>query len=309
MAFLYWLESLRTPFLDAFFAAVTQLGDETLFIAAGLLVFWCVNKKYGYYLLTVGFAGTLLNQFLKLTFRIPRPWVKDPNFTIVESAREAASGYSFPSGHTATAVGVFGGIARFRKEKPLRVICVVLIALVSLSRMYLGVHTPLDVGVSLAIGIVLVLLLYPVVNWAMQSPQKMRWFFSAMLVLSVAYLLFVSLFPFPENIDAHNWESGIKNAYKILGCMLALWLTYEVDTRFIRFETHGVWWAQLLKLALGIAPILLIKSGLKAPLNALFQGHYAADAVRYFLLTAFAGCVWPLTFRFFARLGTKKENA
>ncbi len=36
-------------------------------------------------------------------------------------------------------------------------------------------------------------------------------------------------------------------------------------------------------------------------------GSYFADGLRYFLMTAFAGCVWPLTFRFFGKLGGKKK--
>ena len=47
---------------------------------------------------------------MKLSFQIPRPWVLDPNFTIVEQAREAATGYSFPSGHSQSAVGTFGAL-------------------------------------------------------------------------------------------------------------------------------------------------------------------------------------------------------
>ena len=75
MQFLYWLEEIRNPVLDGFFSLITHLGSETLFIAIAIVVFWCVGKKQGYYLMTVGFFGTLVNQFLKLMFRIPRPWV------------------------------------------------------------------------------------------------------------------------------------------------------------------------------------------------------------------------------------------
>ena len=103
MEFLYFLESLRNPFCDALFSLITTLGEETIFIVMAILFFWCINKWEGYYLFTVGLIGTVINQFLKLWFRIPRPWVRDPNFTIVESAQEAASGYSFPSGHTQSA--------------------------------------------------------------------------------------------------------------------------------------------------------------------------------------------------------------
>ena len=66
MQFLYWLESLRNPALDAFFSLITHLGSETLFIAIAIVVFWCVGKKQGYYLMTVGFFGTVINQFLKV---------------------------------------------------------------------------------------------------------------------------------------------------------------------------------------------------------------------------------------------------
>ena len=112
MNLLYALESVRTPFWDAVFSAVTHLGEETVFMVAAILIFWCVSKQEGYYLLLMGFFGTVVNQFLKLLFRIPRPWVRDPDFTIVESARAQATGYSFPSGHTQNAVATFGGIAR-----------------------------------------------------------------------------------------------------------------------------------------------------------------------------------------------------
>ena len=112
MDILYALEKIRTPFWNGVMSAVTQLGGEVIFIVAAVVVFWCVSKWEGYYLMTIAFCGTVLNQFLKLICRVPRPWVRDPNFTIVESARAEATGYSFPSGHTQNAIGLFGGMAR-----------------------------------------------------------------------------------------------------------------------------------------------------------------------------------------------------
>ena len=111
MSLLYWFEGIRMPGLNEFMLAITTLGEETAFLVLALIVFWCVDKRRGYFLMSVGFAGTILNQFLKLWFRIPRPWVLDENFTILEAAREAATGYSFPSGHTTSAVGTFGSLA------------------------------------------------------------------------------------------------------------------------------------------------------------------------------------------------------
>lgn len=306
MAFLKFLEGIRTPFLDTFFSAVTHLGEETIFILVGLIFFWCISKKEGYYMLTVGFAGTVINQFLKLMFRIPRPWVRDPDFKAVESAIPEATGYSFPSGHTQTAVGVFGIIARLSKKAAVKILCIIICLSVPFSRMYLGVHTPADVGVSFIIATVLVLVLHPVINKASQCRKNMRIFMGSMLATSVAYLAFVLLYRFPENTE--NIESGIKNAYKILGCIVGLWVAYEIDNKFIKFDTKAVWWVQIIKLVLGVIPLLAIKALLKAPLYALFNGNYIADAIRYFSVVLFAAGIWPFTFKYFAKLSKKQRN-
>ena len=257
-------------------------------------------------MLIVGLTGTVINQFLKLWFRIPRPWVKDPEFTIVESARAEATGYSFPSGHTQSSVGIFGAVARWNKNMLVRVVCVVICVLVPLSRMYLGVHTPADVGVSIAVALVLIFGIYPLVQKGAEEPKTMRMVMCVMLAISVANVAFVEFYAFPADVDVTNLEHGTKNAYTMLGCILGVWLTYEVDSRFIQFRTDALWWAQILKLVIGLAILLAIKAGLKAPLMALTGGHHIADAVRYFAMVAFAGCMWPTTFEFWRGLGQRK---
>lgn len=305
MELLYALESIRTPFLDKLMGLVTNLGGEAVFIVAAIIVFWCLNKSCGYYMMTVGFAGTIINQFLKLWFRIPRPWVKDPNFTIVESARAEATGYSFPSGHTQNAFAVFGAPARFFKNTALRIIFILLIALTAFSRMYVGVHTPLDVGVSIIVGTILVFVIYPFFRDMDKSPKKVYIIFSIFIVLAAAFVAFVELYDFPANIDAENYASGLKNAYMILFCAIGLMMTFFIDTKYVHFPTQAVWWAQIIKVVVGLAILLALKSVLKAPLLALFGGHSIAHGVRYFIVILFAGIVWPMTFKFFAKLGKK----
>lgn len=295
MQLLYALESIRVPWLDAVMSAITHLGEETVFMVAALLVFWCISKRHGYYLLAVGFAGTVLNQFLKLLFRIPRPWVLDSDFTIVESARAEATGYSFPSGHTQNAVGTFGGMALFTRRRWVRVAAIAAAVLVPFSRMYLGVHTPLDVGVAAITAVILLLALYPVMEQSENQPRIMVAVIGGMLLLSVGYLLFVLLYHFPADVDADNLAHGVENAWKLLGATVGLLAAWWMDVKLIHFDTRAVWYVQIIKMVVGLTLLVAIKAGLKAPLAALL-GAGADGAVRYAVMVLFAGAVWPMTF-------------
>lgn len=303
MDILYWFESIRVPVLNEFMLLVTRFGEETIFLVAAMTMLWCVDKRRSYYLLAVGFLGLIGNQVLKLTFRIPRPWVLDPNFTILEQAREAATGYSFPSGHTQTAVGTFGSIAYTAKNWIVKYLCVAICILVPISRMYLGVHTPMDVTVATAMAVLLVYFLRPVAGD--NSGKRMPWVLGGMVVAALAFWAFVELFPFPADIDPHNYESGLGAAYKFLGAIVGFAIVYIVDEKWLHFEVKAVWWAQIIKVAIGFVLVLAVKSGLKAPINALF-GTSIGSAVRYFLIVVVAGIVWPLSFKFFKGLGNKE---
>lgn len=306
MEFLRFLESVRTPFFDRLMSCVTMLGEETLFMAVALVFFWCLDKKRGYFLLSAGFLGTVCIQILKMSFRIPRPWELG-GISYVESAREAATGYSFPSGHTQIATTLYGGVARSSKYTAIRIGGAVLCLLIAFSRMYLGVHTPLDVGVSLLIGVAIVLLLYPLIMYAYDRPRVMYCVIGGFLALTLANLLFVMLYPFPNPTaaDLENMLDAQKVAWQFLALILGMAIVYPLDAHALRFEVKAVWWAQLLKLVLGLGITVALRALLKAPLNALF-GINVGAFLRYLIMVLFAGVLWPMTFRFWSRLGQKQ---
>ena len=62
--------------LDNFFMVVTSLGGSTAMILIAMLVY-CMNKKLGSYLIFNGLMGSLLNGFLKISFCVYRPWMRD----------------------------------------------------------------------------------------------------------------------------------------------------------------------------------------------------------------------------------------
>lgn len=302
MKFLYLLENIRMPGLNELMLAVTTLGEETAFLVIGLIIFWCADKKKGYYVMMVGFLGTMANQILKLACRVPRPWVLDPSFTILEQAREAAAGYSFPSGHTQTAVGTFGCLACTTNKKWWRYVCIALAILVGFSRMYIGVHTPADVLVAATMACCFVLILNkPVLHG---SDRGMKTVFVGLLVLALVFFSYVHWWNFPADMDAHNMESGLKNAYTMLGCTIGIALVYVADKR-LNFSVQAVWWVQIVKVVVGLLLVLAVKEGLRAPLE-LVMPLYPARAVRYFLVVITAGVLWPMSFRYFSKLGAKE---
>lgn len=317
MGFLNFLEGLRNPVLDFLFSLITHLGEETLFLVIAIFIFWCVDKRGGYYVLMTGLIGTVINQWLKIVCRVPRPWVLESDFKPVGNAIEEAGGYSFPSGHTQNIAGTFGTICAFFKRNAVRIAAIVIIVLVAFSRMWLGVHTPKDVGVSLLVALVLVVGLYPVFSSEERFNKFMPYVVGAAVLLTIGYTVYVNLLdPADYVMDISVTEDGtvhdplasaLKNGATLLGCMLGLLVVYPVDRFVTRFETKANWYSQLIKLALGLGGVMAIKAGLSKPLELLVgvfteSPEYIARCIRYFLIVVFAGAVWPMTFKFFGKL-------
>ena len=307
MTVLYWLESIRNGFLDTFFSLITLFGEETLVVVIAMILFWCFDKKQGYFLFFVSFFGTVCNLFLKAWFRVPRPWVKDPAFTVVEAAKEGATGYSFPSGHTQSSVVLYSSIIRWNKQKWLRIFALSLCILVPFSRLYLGVHTLQDVLTSVGISLVLVLVGTPLFQKHCNKKGFMMGLLSFLLVCMVGLVLFLNFYSFPP-AEANSPVMGHirENAYTLLGCMLGLIVVYFADVYGSKFSTGGVWWVQLIKIAVGLLLVLGAKELPKSLLESLLPLG-AARVVRYFFLVVVGGALWPFAFQYLNRLA-KNDN-
>lgn len=299
MAFLRLLQSVRLPILDKMVDIATYMGDEVFFMLVGLLLLWCINKKWGFRLLFVGMLGTNVNQLLKGIFCVPRPWILDPAFEIVESARAGATGYSFPSGHTHSAVSVFGTLAFCIRKKWMWLLAALMVLVVAFSRMYLGVHTPYDVGASLVLGTVCVIAMVKLFDRTEASEKQTLTVAGGVALMSLLVLFYILFGPkSARNVaefDLHGAESMGKMAGAAIGLTLAWWL----DMRFIRFDTRAPWWAQIVKVVLGAGLVVLIKSGMKPVFVALLGDNVLSDAVRYFAIAVFGGALWPMTFRWY----------
>lgn len=304
MQFLKFLESTRTGFGDFFFSAITNLGDEVFFLALAITFFWCVNKRQGYYILMTGVIGAVVNQWLKIIFRIPRPWINTGLTTVGDPIADLnATGYSFPSGHTQNIAGTLGCIGRYNRQRWVKILSAVVIALVAFSRLYLGVHTPLDVGVSLVIAAILVFSFYFIFRTEEACEKYLTYAITGSVIFSIGFILYVFLIP-ESGFNAEEIENLMharENAATLIGCLLGLFVVYPLDKHYIKFETEGRWYAQLIKLGIGLSVNLAIMKLLKQPLVNLL-GMYPGRIVRYFLIVMFSGVIWPMTFKYFKKL-------
>lgn len=303
MEFLKMLQTLRSPFLDVVLGLITRLGEETCLMVVGMALLWCVNKKRGFQLMLAGLVGTAVNQLLKAIFLIPRPWILDPTFTIVEAAREAATGYSFPSGHTQTAAIVLGLLAMWTNRKSLKALCIALVALVGFSRMYLGVHTPLDVGVSLVTGAVTVAVMAKVFVLAEENEQTFHRMALGAVAAAVVLLAYLYLAPKRAANDPEFDAHGLKAGWTLMGTTLGMLAAWYYDRRRLDFDTKACWWAQLCKLALGLGVVMAVRLGMKPVLQAVFGTTQFTSGIRYFLMCLAGGIAWPMTFKWWKARG------
>ena len=175
--YLLFLQNLREAtggFFDEFFNALSKFAVDIMPFLP-YVVFWCVNKKWGYRFLATTWLGEILNGVIKLTVCAYRPWIRSAEINPAGDSKTAATGYSFPSGHTLVGTIQYGTTAvwQWSKRKWLAITCLVLLVLTAFSRNFLGVHTPQDVLVGLAEGIVLIVLV-GIVQKALENKEKAK---------------------------------------------------------------------------------------------------------------------------------------
>lgn len=305
LGFLRMLESIRTPWLDKILSTVTYLGDQYVFMALAMVILWCVDKKRGYFLLVTGFLGTVISQFLKIIYKIPRPWVKDPNFTIVEAARAKATGYSFPSGHAQNAVSTYGGLGLCTKPRFCKIFFPILALVICFTRLYLGVHTLMDVIVGGGISLILLLVLWPVFRTLDAHPNRMYFLIIPCLLVISSFLIYLKLTPAPED---ENYLEALKNCYTLLGSFLAFLVLYPFQVKFVPYKEQAPFLGQVLKVVLGFGIVMGVKFGLTPVTEHFFGTALWPRLIIYFLMVFIAGLLWPMTFPLWQKVGRKKEN-
>jgi undecaprenyl-diphosphatase len=156
-AVMRWIGAHRIDWIERSLLEITALGTGLvvmMIVLVSALFLIATQHRFSAFLLLVASAGGIvLNAVLKSSFDRPRPqlfeWLTEP------------SSSSFPSGHAMSSAIVYFTvaylIARLEKRRWMRAVTIIasllIVLLISVSRLYLGVHYPSDVLAGMVIGL------------------------------------------------------------------------------------------------------------------------------------------------------------
>lgn len=178
----HFFQSFESPFLTSFMRFITTLGYMEFFIFFLLLLTFGIDYKKGFILFQVLLWTAAVTFIGKNYFELPRPFHVDNTLQFLDgqlpdentftfSKRGAKSfweplpadvlevtrktehmEYGFPSGHSSIAIAFWGTLLCLFRQKWVRGICIALMILIPISRLYLGVHFLADVLGGIALG-------------------------------------------------------------------------------------------------------------------------------------------------------------
>ncbi|MDG5789210.1 phosphatase PAP2 family protein [Evansella sp. AB-P1] len=264
---LRFFTNLQQPVLDQIAWVLTFLGDETFYFIILPFVFWCVSKGFGIRLLYVFVVSVYVNAWLKTLFAVTRPVGYEGlgiNSLYVESA-EVGSRFphdSFPSGHAQGSTTLWGYIA-YRVNQPITwIIALVLILLISIARVYTGVHWPSDIIGGIAIAIIIITVCHFVEKFLQSITDGGK------IVLAVVLpIVMVFLFTDPEG-------------FSYSGFLLGAGIGYFVEKHYVRMAIPVSWFKRIIAYIIGILVLFGLQTGLKEILPDLA----IYDGLRYMIL-------------------------
>ena len=238
MWFIRIIQSVANPIFDAIAIAVTNLGEESIYMCICAIILWCINRELAYIMHFAFCANNIANSFLKDIFAIPRNFGQMDIRVLNETP---FGGFSFPSGHVQNTSSYVTSISFFIKRKSIYLLSGLIILVVSLSRLYLGAHMPIDVIGGAVAGVF--------IAWGINSLfyyiniRSKLWIFILVIlsVLITVSFVFVS-----------------QRYVSTMGHILAFFLALLFDMYIFKFEVCKTIWTKIIVPLIGIPALLLL---------------------------------------------------
>lgn len=243
--YLLFLQTLRESapaWLNAVLSFISELAISPFVYLFPAIIFWCVSKEGGVYLLLSQGVARSMNALIKDTACVYRPWIRDSR--VQSSLIASATGYSFPSGHTTIATAVYGGCGVLLKKKTgktwLMLLCFVPALATGFARNWFGAHTPQDVVIGFLTSVVVLYCCAKLAVWLDQHQTKDVMVTIIVCAACAVILLYVSLKPYPLDYAADGSllvdpAKMTIDAFGDVGMLLSFILAWLAERRFVRF--------------------------------------------------------------------------
>ena len=245
ISYLIFLQGIREDWGgETFFTILSGLPTSALAAAIPAILFWCINKQAGIFILFNATGGRVVNDLIKGTCCVYRPWFKDANLLPSAEAMAKASEFSFPSGHTQFATAIYGGFAFFYRKvlaKPIIAFFALIVLFVAFSRNFLGVHTPQDVLFAMIYSVGLFFASEKLFAWmGKDSERRLIFFIGGLATVALVFLwLYFKSYP-ADMLDGELIVDPIAaraEAFDAAGFGLAFLLGWFFEQKYVNFKT------------------------------------------------------------------------
>ena len=304
IAYLIWLQNLRESLGDfsvTLIELVTAIPKSPLAAMIPGILFWCISRRAGLFLLAVASFGRLINSLLKDIFCVYRPWILDPSVHPVQSAMAKASSYSMPSGHTQMATAIFGGLAYFYRHRYPKLIipCALIILLVGFSRNFLGVHTPQDVLVAILETVVVIFLTEKIFEMTRLDKNWGILFWGAGAVFCAIAAIYMLAKNYPVDYLYGKIivtpENALLDSLDGVGAAAGFLIGMALENRFVNFSTQVDLGVKVRRVIIGCVvggiamfALLILKHFAAAELYEFCKGFLPFLAIIFFAPLAFS---------------------
>ncbi len=271
-------------------------------------VYWALDRQAGKRIIGGFSLGLFVNGLLKLTFCVNRPWIRDARVLPYGDAKVAATGYSFPSGHSTWATANFGGIGVWLRQQGRRVLaCLfwVFVLLVMFSRNFLGVHTPQDVLVGLCATSASMFAIYKLEAWTDEDPRRDFIVMAAGLGICVAAVAFFYLKPYPLDYNADGTllvdpMKMINDSFQGIGLLAGYVTCRAIERRGFNFDRELTMRDRIACSVVGLIPFYFM---LTAGMTAMSElvGTAAKNVIMFAAIPFYAMVVMPAAMSLVAR--------